>query len=281
MSFDGDDSTTDDISKRNQQLESENAILRDELRKMQTHVDQANRLTFVLVLESVLDALSQHYIATIEAGGQPNMSLTDPFYVMTDTSTYLAMPKNAQYLIESLWMGRIDSTTIELQNQPARLSLHSSKLRDGRPLVEIVDVDGNTFPVVQRYDHRAHSFICKNHPQFPGMLIGTEQIGVLQDMLTTRDFLQIDRKRVSHWSSNTSLEDLGAVWLGRPRRAQSKATLLVDHECIRALIDCLSKKPDTRVHFICYGQAVMQAYLLLTANNGCQSEIMRVPIGTI
>lgn len=269
------------LSDRESSIVQENVRLRSALVRMQTHVDQVNRLTCVLVLERILDSLASHYEQSILHDKANGMPLTDPFYVLSHDGAHLPLPDNAQYIVESLWMGRIESASISFGEGEAKVSLHPSFLREGRPLVQIADASGNVNTVVQRHACRAHSFVCKNHPQFPGMIVNPAHIFELLEMLTTREQTSNDRIRVSQWPANTSLDHVASVWLGRATSTMPTCTLYVDNRCVQEMVDTLATRPSTRIHFVCYGQEAMQAYILLTADDGAQTEVMRVPVGSV
>ncbi|MEC7456841.1 MAG: hypothetical protein VYE42_02325 [Actinomycetota bacterium] len=243
---------------------------------MQTQVETYTaRFAHVLVIETLLELLFQHY--TTVATTSTYQPLLDRFYAVDDDGAYSALPSNAEIVIENLWLGRIESYSFPFHGDEVSLQLHPSMVWDDRPLPILVKRDGVVVKVLRRSDERTHSFMCKLHPTLPGMII--------------------DNSRASEWLNDASfhgapsavemivghalLERVTALWLKRPARDPPPSTLIADVDQVRGLLRAMVANSDARCHIVCTGQSTIQVFVCLTAGDGSQKDLFRLPVGNV
>lgn len=232
------------------------------------------------ILNIILGALESHYDAEMKRRVATNASalpLARQFYVLAaDNTTHEALDADIEYAIESLWLGRIPKKRVIHSTLPYTLMLHPSQLHDDRPLPLLVDSTGHAHAIVVRHTHRTHSFMCKNDPCLPGLVFGVSKAMEWQQMPNFQSY-----SATSAWPEHGTLERLASMWLGRAPRSPSMATLVVDSKLVRRFVRDMTSHAEARCHFTCSGQTTLHAYLCLTANDGAQTDIARLPLGTI
>lgn len=231
------------------------------------------------VLEIMLGCIEEHYdteMKTRADSGDMSIPLTDVFYVIEADGSHAAIDSSIAYSIESLWLGRIDKKRVTHNGQNKTLMLHPSQLNDDRPLPLLMDGAGTAQGIVMRHPHRSHSFVCKNDPAIPGLVFGSAK---------AKEWLAIPNFKTSQttsvWPQHHTLERIASMWLGRAARQPSLSTLLVDSQLIRKFVQAMSTNENARCHFTCSGQTEFHAYLCLTAADKDQTDLEKIPIGTI
>lgn len=230
------------------------------------------------VVESILAAIEDLYdteLKTRSASGTISLPLNDHFYVTNSDGSHAAIDPSLSYKIESLWLGRIKSTTAVHDGQLKTLMLHPSQLHDDRPLPMFVDTNGAMQGIVMRHTHRTHSFIVKNDPKMPGIVFGKQKA---EEWLSLPN---ISAPVTSSWPHHATLERVTSLWLGRAPRSPPLATLTVDSRLIVEFVRLMKENDQARCHFTCSGQTTLYAYLCLTKADADQSDLARVPIGSI
>ena len=269
------DAFNDDAEHTQQTMEllkRDNMMLRRRLNQLET------QLLPKTILESLMQMVARTYSNWLnEAGRSLPLPLAHRFYVVDEKNARVEVPKIVDRKIESLWWNRITSTDIQFRNQTAKLMLHPSQLKDDRPMPIVVCQDGTTLAVVRRLDERTHSHLLKNDPQFPGVVVDSSHA---QKWLEKANLTS--SQDTSVWPMHAMLERLAALWLGRePNPSSPQATLVVDAKQVREFVHAIASNPHARCHFTCCGKEVLHAYLCLTANDGRQTDLARMAIGSV
>ena len=256
--------------------ESDASTLRQEVRELRRQLTTTNeQFSSVLILESIIRSLDAHCIPD-----KTTQSLTSRYYAIEpSTGEMRALPSNLESVVDFLWWGRIRSHTFAFPEDDTSvvLTLHPSAVRDDKPLPIVRFPNNQEWPVLRRTDERTHSFMCKLQPEHPGLKLSAD---TLNAWFSHADFRRA-KACVTLWPGHVLLESLVAKWLGRPVRSPALATLLVDVDGLRRFLCEWSSNPTAACHLWCTGQSVVHAYLCLTASNGLQSDICRIPIGTV
>lgn len=229
-------------------------------------------------LENILGCLEQHYDTEMKKraeAGTTTLPLTDTFYV-NDKTGITMLDSSFTRSIESLWLGRIEKKQVTHNGKLKCLMLHPHQLNDDRPLPVLVDSTGALQGIVVRHPHRNHSFLCKHDPSFPGLVFAKDKAN---EWLSLPNFRAA--QGTSLWPECAVLERLSSMWLGRAPRDPSLSTLLVDSDLVRSFVQALKENENARCHFTISGQTTLHAYICLTAADKDQTDIYKLPIGTI
>ncbi len=226
------------------------------------------------VLENLMRLMLKHYEQVIAKMTATPISLTQNYYIIHNGKS-IPIPSDKERLIESLWLDRISEATIDILGTPCVLKLHPSKLYDDKPLPYIT-YKGESIGVRRQSSAWRHSFMCKNAPNFPGLVFDSTDAN---EWYSLGNFASAEDTIIM--PGNPLLEKLVASWLGRPTREPPNASLLVDSKLIRSFVYKIVHNEKARCHFMCLGQSDIFAYLVLTANDGMQSELSRLPVGTV
>lgn len=241
------------------------------------------RFACVVLIEELLEALIDHYQRVFSDGAFRSVDLTTKFYAVDDAQAAIVpLPDCFEYHIDSLWLGRVETAPVQLGGVYAELKLHSSKVRDDRPLpVLLLQDEGEPKPralrVLRRSADTRHSHIIKYAPCLPGAIIDRSLATAwLENANATRG---VDDTSV--WPGHGLLSRLMTLWMGRPdENPLSQTTLVADMARLRVFMEAIAAHDSPRLHFACIGQERIFGYLVLTANDGEQSEIGRLPVGS-
>lgn len=241
------------------------------------------RFACVVLIEELLEALFEHYQRVFSDNEFRSVDLTTKFYAVEDTpAAIVPLPDSFEYYIESLWLGRVDTVPVQIRGAHAELKLHSSKVRDDRPLpVLLLQDEGESKPralrVLRRSADTRHSHIIKYAPCLPGAIIDRSLATAwLENANATRG---VDDTSV--WPGHSLLSRLMTLWMGRSdENPLSQTTFVADMARLRVFMEAIAAHDSPRLHFACIGQERIFGYLVLTANDGDQSEIGRLPVGS-
>ena len=256
------------------------ALLVDTNARLQSRVNRLEtQYSPHTVIETILGCIEEHYDLEMKKradNGTTSLRLTDVFYAVETDGSHTAIDPSIAYSIESLWLGRIDKKRVIHNGQSKVLMLHPSQLNDDRPLPLFMDATGTAQGIVMRHAHRSHSFICKNDPAIPGLVFGSVKA---KEWLAMPNFKTA--QSTSIWPQHETLERIASMWLGRASRQPSVSTLIVDSQLIRKFVQTMALNENARCHFTCSGQSTLHAYLCLTAEDEEQTDLAKIPIGTI
>ncbi len=259
---------TDSDDMRVQLLVEENERLNGRVREFE------ERYAPVFVVESILKLLYDEYTKQT-ATAPTTLSLTRKFYARGDKSI-APLPDTVEYLIESLWLGRMDACPFDFNGKTEALMLHPSQLRDDRPLPIIKCADGTSVPVVKRPEHRSHIFLMKHDPAFNGIVIdhAHAKLWASNSRIATST-------EVSHFPQHRLLSSMINLWAGRGQSSSSLAALVVDASQVRNFVSTLARNDKARCHFTCTGQTELYAYFVITSGDGSHLDLQRLFLGSM
>ena len=232
------------------------------------------RVGYTYFLESILNAIVDHYESQKNSS---SMNLTCRFYVYAGSRIHAEFPEEDEELLYSLWLDEITSTGVTIGGVEYMLCLHPDQVYDGKPLPLLVSKASRSetpLTIKERTVHRTHSHLLNNYPAFTGWLVDTTLISswVSNANLSATNTVVLPK--------NDLLERLCSVWLGRPVLSPSVSTLIADSACIKEFVSNVLLHSDSRCHFQLSGELTLYAYLVVTANDGLQTDIARLAIGT-
>lgn len=263
-----DDEENEDGLTTWQLLRAENRTLRSKLNNWET------QMTPKTIMDNLIDTMLAHYAAVTPGASQ--VTLTKRYYAIDERQKRVPLDDAAEQKIEALWLNRLETTTTTFRKQVATLSLHPKQLKDDRPLPILILGNGTQLPIVRREDHLTQSHLLKNDPGLLGVVL--DKAGAAEWM--TRGNLAIATD-TSVWPGHVGLEKLTALWLGRVPRDPPEATLVVDAKLVRQFLSQMLLHDQARCHLTCSGNKNMYAYLCLTANDGQQTDLARLPLGSV
>ena len=239
-----------------------------------------NKFVCTVVLETILDALSAHY-ATRPSQEKKQMPLLANFYVYKDGKVFAALPVQYEKTLMNLWLRHIEARQVEVNGQSYTLRLHPDQICDGKPMPLLVGSDKKTmFPIRQLMAHRVHSHLLQNDPGFTGYIFDA---ACVDGWMNNANFVHATtmETHVHAWPNHAGFRSLAEMWLGQKTHIKQAANVLVaDAVNIGKFVSCMHNNPGARCHFTLSGQNTLYAYLFLTANDGLQSELYRLAIGT-
>lgn len=228
------------------------------------------------IVDRLVQLMIDHYIACASTPRQtPQIPLTDRYFAI-EMGKRMPLDSTAERKIESLWMNRVNETFIVFRERVATLSLHPRQVKDDRPLPIMTLHDGTQLPIVRRDDNSTQSHLLKNDPCLPGVVIGKD---AAKEWTKRGNFSTATDTSI--WPGYEPLERLTALWLCRPSNDPPKATLVVDSKLVRQFVTYMVLHDDARCHFTCSGNTHFYAYLCLTANDGRQTDLARLPLGSV
>tara|TARA_A100001015_G_C15029148_1_gene732160 strand:- start:1445 stop:2233 length:789 start_codon:yes stop_codon:yes gene_type:complete len=233
------------------------------------------RFSPIVLTESLLEMFTQHIESTMPST-RP-LTFTDAFYACDENGVLSSMDdkQHIEFMVESLWWGSDDIFYTTHRGLPATLRLDPVRLKNGKPVPILSVSDGKRFAVVQRAIHRMHSLICKHHPSIPGIVVDRKHVEEW-----AKDALLQQSAEVYYVANHSALKKLMTLWLGETKKEQ-RATLFVDSSMLQSFVKQMTEHRESRCHFTCNGQDVMNAYILLTAKDDIQSELFLLPIGSL
>ena len=235
-----------------------------------------------VVLETILDMLSAHYVAQ-SSRQQQQMQLAANFYAYKDGKVFAALPVQYEKTLMNLWLRHIEAQQVQVDGQSYMLRLHPDQICDGKPLPLLVGSDKGSptmFPIRQRMAHRVHSHLLQNDPGFTGYIFDA---ACVDKWMNNANFVRATTvaPHVHVWPNHAGFCSLADMWLGQKKHSKQAANVLVaDAVNIGKFVSCMHNNPGARCHFTLSGQSTLYAYLFLTANDGLQSELYRLAIGT-
>lgn len=239
------------------------------------------------VVENLLLLMHKHYQQMQATGRIDNaVALANRYYVevpdnTTTHKTIVTIDKQEERLIESLWLNRIQKGTLRVLGQDCEVKVHPTLVLDDKPMPVLAFPSTSPYtpailiPIRRQSNRWRHSFMCKNAPQYPGAVLDSQcatEWYNLGNFASAQDTILMPGSKL--------LEALVALWLRRAERDPPDATLLVDSKLVRAFVAKIVQNNRPRCHFFCLGQDKVNAYLVLTASDGLQSELARLPVGT-
>ena len=261
-----------------EQLRRENERLRGIINEMET------RLSPTVVIERLLLMLIEHYKnqrlqGTARSSGSAPV-LSQPMYA-TDKmkSCYHALPSNVEHMVENLWLGRVNEYVIDCQgDKQAILKLHATRVHDDLPLPVVQLTNGTVLLVARCLSHRLPRFLAKNDPQLAGLVVDTDS--AIQ--WAKRADLSHSQQVVS-WIAHKNLAKLFNLWLNRDDKGvpASSAVMTVDASLVRIFVNAMATHSNARCHFTCTGEERLYGYLVLTANDGLQTDLQRLYVGSM
>jgi hypothetical protein len=227
----------------------------------------------VFVVESILKTLYAEYIKQTNAA--PRSRLSCKFFVRNQAGM-TPLPDEVEYMIESLWLGRIDACPISFNGVLETLRLHPSQLKDDLPLPLIMCRDGTNVPIVKRSEERAHIFLTKHDPAFKGIII---ENAAAKKWATNATIAT--SSEVSHFPLHLLLSQMIDLWMGRESSLKPRATLVVNASLVRNFVTTLARNEKAQCHFTCTGQKELFAYLCITSGDGMHTDLQRLFIGNV
>lgn len=239
------------------------------------------------VLVNLLKMTSEIYRQARPSLGT-HVSIANKFYIEVDqppdaqakpAKVAVSIPQEKERLVYSLWLGRVSKGYMTILGRKCEVKLHTTQAYAEKPLpiLRFVDDPGKWIPVKRQADQWRHSFMCKNAPDFPGIVLDSQDIG---KWCRSGNFATSEQ--VVLLPGNQQLEDLIAVWMGRKASNPPEATLVVDSKSVRDFVTTISLYDQPRLHFMCVGTSHrLYAYFALTDDSdGVQSEVARLPVGS-
>ena len=227
-----------------------------------------------LGLQSFLELLLSHYQK--ESINMQRVNMTSDF-VHNDSniqeSTLFKNKDSLNFIIENLWLGRIENFSFELNDgEMLRLKLHPENLECGRPQVVLERADGTVESI--QYCLSRHLFFIRYHPQFSGIMIDSSYVKkwMLQSMAGAFD-------SVSIWPNCEELRMLAALWLGILPANIKESTMVVDGSQFKRFLGACVSQRNVQCHFVCFGEKTLTCSMCLLSED--KSEIFRYFIGTV
>ena len=251
-----------------------NALLCSQLCDLLKRVNMFERRAgCMLVMEEMIGLLLAH----CAAAPRSVLHLASRFYIYKDAAMLCELPQKYEKVLCSIWMKDIPSADITVQHDEYTLCLHPDQVCDGKPLPLLVAKNSNGPPltVKERRQSRTHSHLLKNDPQFPGFVFDSRRVAAWlcdANLMNATDRILLP--------NHALFENLCSVWLGRATPSPPLATLIVDPVTLLEFLSKLAVHVDARCHFTLSGQRTLFAYLVATANDGHQTDIARLAIGT-
>ena len=206
----------------------------------------------------------------------PNSVLVSTQPGLKTRKVAVSIPREKERLIESLWLRRVEEGTIRLLGKDCRVKIHKTQVYNDKPLPMLAFPDSSEWIAIKRQTPSwRHSFMCKNAPEFPGTIIDSKNLATWYNsgnFATTEQIIILPGHEL--------LDEIVAMWMGREPTPQPDATLLVDSKLVRGFVRNMTQHAQSRVHFMCVGSSKLHAFLVLTADDGIQSEIDRLPVGS-
>tara|TARA_B110000046_G_scaffold171323_1_gene192068 strand:+ start:2581 stop:3441 length:861 start_codon:yes stop_codon:yes gene_type:complete len=237
------------------------------------------------VLMQLLNDMFEHYSQHNRTRGKVDdaVLLANRYYIQVNDpltmqkGKVVSIPKAKERLIESLWLDRVEKGSITILGMQCEVRLHPDKVCDDKPLPIIIFPDhaATEVPIKRQSDDWRHSFMCKNAPGYPGRILDSQHVASWRgkgNFATCQDTILLP--------GSALLENIVALWTGRDAHDPPQATLLVDSKMVRLFVTKIAIHTRPRCHFVCIGSTKVYAYLVLTADDGMQSEIARLPVGT-
>ena len=227
------------------------------------------------VVEQLLRLMLKHYEGVRAGLGAPPLAVAQRFYILHNGKCH-ALPVQKERLIESLWLSRVERGVVHYLGADREVKLHPKQLHDDKPLPLLMFDDKTPLPIKRQADAWRHSFLCKHGPNFPGAVLDATDA---RAWYAQGSFATAQDTLLSPGSHR--LEALAALWLGRAAHDPPDATLLVDAKAVRHFVSKLAQNDRARCHFMCLGQTRLYAYFVLTAADGFQTELARLPLGHV
>lgn len=248
-------------------------------RRLETRVSELEeRQSAVTIVETILSTMQDLYEMESKRRCSANIAplpLLDEYYTLDQTGCYAAVDSSFAQLIDSLWLGRLKKIKVVHLGSEHTLMLHPTQLHNDLPLPVLVDSTGKMEGVVARSAHRAHSFMLKNDPAFPGLVFEEQTVSKWIAMPGVFSTL------TSAWPNHEGLERLASIWASRTARSPALSTLTVDTQLVRKLLEAMRDNARSSCHFTCTGETTLFAYICLTRADNEQTDLFRLPIGTI
>lgn len=188
----------------------------------------------------------------------------------------VSIPREKERLVESLWLGRVEEGTIPLLGKDCRVKIHKTQVYNDKPLPMLAFPDSSEWIAIKRQTPSwRHSFMCKNAPEFPGIVIDSENVA---SWYNSGNYARTEQTIIL--PGHELLDEIVAMWMGREPTPAPDATLLVDSKMVRSFVSSMTRHAQSRVHFMCVGSSKLHAFLVLTAADGMQSEVDRLPVGS-
>lgn len=256
------------------QTDTTNELLCNQICDLMARINTFERRTgSIFILEEMLHLLIRH--CTSSSGS--TFCLVSRFYIYKDNVVISDMPAKYEKTLASIWLKEIADADITIQNINYTMCLHPDQVCDGKPLPLLVVKNSSGIPLTikERRQTRTHSHLLKNDPQFPGLVFDSALVSAWQ---SNANF--VDATDTIILPNHALLEQLCSLWLKRPCPKPSLATLNVDPHNLMMFVSSLAVHTDARCHFTLSGQNTLYAYLVATANDGNQTDIGRLAIGT-
>ena len=93
-------------------------LFKEHTRLCQRVEEYEKRYASVILLDNIVEMLYNHYTKQTNVARTP---LTSKFYAHRDADVVAALPDDVEYLIETLWLGRVDMCSIDFEGAPATL----------------------------------------------------------------------------------------------------------------------------------------------------------------
>jgi hypothetical protein len=208
------------------------------------------------------------------------VELNDPAPVLPGLKTRkvaVSIPREKERLIESLWLGRVEEGTIRLLGKDCRVKIHKTQVYNDKPLPMLAFPDNPSewIAIKRQTAGWRHSFMCKNAPEFPGTVIDSENVATWH---RSGNFARTEQTIIL--PGHELLDEIVAAWMGRDPTPEPDATLLVCSKLVRGFVMSMTQHTQPRLHFMCVGSSKLYAFLVLTADDGIQSEVARLPVGS-
>ena len=249
-------------------------LFKEHTRLCQRVEEYEKRYASVVRLDNIVEMLYSHYTKQTNVARTP---LTSKFYAHSDVGVVVALPDDVEYLIETLWLGRVDTCSIDFEGVPATLKLHAKRLQDDLPLPILECPDGNTtktIPILRRLERHQHTFMIKHDPALNGVIISNANA-----KQWAADSFIATSAEVSVFPRHRLLSQMIDLWVCR-KRSEPYATLVVDAAQFRSFVHKLAENDEARCHFTCTGQTQLHAYLCLSSGDGWHTDLYRLFIGT-